>query len=174
MNELPHRFRESSFRRYEPFIARAIEAWPNAIKADPSLFNIAQVTFACRCRDAITSLSNNKWDTTVDMSKFEKSTLVVSERVDGTVLIGSKQGIANFAGMVKTMEITNPVPETTSERIFTLTTKEQKALLMELSSRRLLSPRLFVQGLTDQEVEQYQVEWDVALDKHDDKTYILI
>ena len=176
MNELPHRFRESSFRKYEMFIHSAVEAWPAAVKALPNLFNVSQVTFACRCRDAIKSLATNKWDTTVNLLKFMTiaDSLVVSERLDGSVLIGSKSGIANFATLTKSLALEAPAPEQTSEHIFTVSTEAEKTLLMELSSRRLLSPRLYFQGFTDDEVAQYQLNYDVALDKHDEKTYILI
>src|SRR5271157_786104 len=175
--ELPHRFREESFRKYEMILNNAVQAWPNAVKADPHLFNVAQVTFACRCRDAKKSLHDHHWETMIDMQKFEaiQSKLEVSERTDGTVLIGSAEAISKFAAFNTNMTIIPPVPEHSGNTpIFTLAGLEAKELLMKLSSARLLAPRIYVQGITQDEVVQFQMNYDTAIDKHDDKTYVII
>jgi len=177
MNDLPHRFRQDSFRKYEPFIRSAVDAWPNMVKADPAQYNVAQVTFACRLRDAKRSLYEHHWPTDVDIEKFNKIgflNIEVSERIDGSVLVGSHEAIVKYAEATTSMPVATLVPEHSSEHIFTLTTKEQKELLMELSARRLLAPRMFVMGLTSDEVDFYQKNYDVALDKHDERTWILI
>ena len=177
--QLPHRFRESSFRKYEWYIAQAVEAFPATIAVMPRSLGISSITFACRCRDAIKSHRDYNWTpSTVHRGKFEDCApyLVVSERSDGSILMGSREAIIKHATDANSGAFSVPAPSeaTVSGEVLTLSTKEQKDLIMLLSHRRLLQPKLFLTGLTDPEVAAYQQRYDIAIDKHDDTTYILI
>jgi hypothetical protein len=177
MNQsLPHRFRESSFRDYEDFIRTAINLSPSAYKIDPALHNKAQVTLACRLRDAMRSYKDHNWPCSFDREKFlhlyDEKKLSVSERTDGTILVGSLSAIESFATSSNGVK-TPAIPEVKDAEILVLTSIEQKELIMLLSSRRLLAPRMRLFGLTDAEVEQFQCNYDVALEKTPDG-YILI
>jgi hypothetical protein len=175
-NELPQRFRESSFRDYERTIAAAMSTSPIAFKVDPRLLGKAQVTFACRLRDAMKSYKDNNWPSILDHEKFlimyESKRLMVSERTDGSILIGSQSAIDQFATSSNGVK-TPAIPEAKNSEILIVQTIDEKKLLMILSSRRLLAPRLRVFGLNDPEVEQFQLDYDVALEKTPDG-YILI
>src|ERR1700679_445189 len=96
--ELPHRYRFDQFKRYEIYINHAVEAHPQAVKCDPQLFNIKQITFVARLRDAMRSLWDNKWETTINKIKFREiyPLIQVTERVDGTILIGTKEAIRGW------------------------------------------------------------------------------
>jgi len=176
MNELPQRFRESSFRDYERTIAAAMNVSPVAFKVDPRLLGKAQVTFACRLRDAMKSYKDNNWPSILDHEKFlimyESKKLIVSERTDGSILIGSLSAIDQFATSSNGVK-NPPIAEVKDAPILVLTSTDQKNLLMLLSSRRLLAPRMRIFGLSDAEVEQFQLDYDVALEKTSDG-YILI
>ena len=69
MKDLPYRFREQSFRRFEPHINDIVNCFPEPIVIDPS--PLSQVTFSCRLRDAIKSLSENRWPTDINMERFD-------------------------------------------------------------------------------------------------------
>ena len=176
MNELPQRFRESSFRDYERTIAAAMNVSPVAFKVDPRLLGKAQVTFACRLRDAMKSYKDNNWSSILDHEKFlimyESKKLIVSERTDGSILIGSLSAIDQFTTSSNGVK-NPPIAEVKDAPILVLTSTDQKNLLMLLSSRRLLAPRMRIFGLSDAEVEQFQLDYDVALEKTSDG-YILI
>ena len=175
-NELPQRFRESSFRDYERTIAVAMNSSPVAFKVDPKLAGKAQVTFACRLRDAMKSYKDNNWHSILDRENFllmyESKRLIVSERTDGSILIGSTSAIEQFATSSNGAKV-SAVAEVKDAEILVLTSTDQKNLLMLLSSRRLLAPRLRVFGITDSEAEQFQLDYDIALEKITDG-YILI
>ena len=86
---LPYRFRESSFRRYEPHIAEVVASFPDPVTIDPS--PLSPVTCSCRFRDAMRSLKKHCWETKIDFGQFDRihPNVVVSEG-EGKVLIGPK------------------------------------------------------------------------------------
>ena len=57
-NDLPHRFKQSTFRLYEPFIAAAIKT-RDVVEINPS--PLRATTFAARCRDAIIAKKRFNW-----------------------------------------------------------------------------------------------------------------
>ena len=175
--QLPHRFRETAFRKYEHIISSAVDAFPATITIDPAIVSVTGVTFACRCRDAMTSLKEHHWSTHIDMDKFLDiaSRIVVSERTDGKIIIGSREGIAatlNVTSTGNTVATISPIQP--SEKTFTLSTPEQKELVMLLAHERLIAPRLFLTGITDAEALDFQQRYDISLDKHSSNVYILI
>lgn len=174
--ELPYRFRESSFRDFEPFINNIVEAYPNAVKADPSLFKKAQVTFACRLRDAIKSYKDNHWISYINRDKFETivDSIVVSERSDGSILSGSKDGIERFASSGGHQALNHEVALPEGSDFVADLTKPSKQLLAELSQARKLSPRLTIIGLSDSDVEELERSYDIGINKNEDGSYTLI
>lgn len=67
---------EATFRRYEPFITKAVNAWPVETKFTVGDMiidgtRVSPHTFAARLRDAITSVKKFNWEpTTVDVKKL--------------------------------------------------------------------------------------------------------
>lgn len=87
--QLPHRFRESSFRNYEGAIDTVVKAWPFAYSFVPD--NVE--TFSCRLRDAMTSLREHRWSTYIDMVKFLQihSSIRVAIKPNGSVRCGPRE-----------------------------------------------------------------------------------
>ncbi len=174
MQPLPHRYRESQFRRYEHFIARAVSTAPAAILCDPKLFNIAATTFAARLRDAIKSYHDNNWpSSTISRPAFDilYPSLTVAHRADGTVLLGDRNAIRGYQSIGNPAPI---VPEASSIVTISVIHLTAAELIMQLSHRRLLAPRLILTGLTEVDVDTYQQKYDIALDRNEDGTYTLI
>lgn len=72
---IPSYLSESTFRTYEPYIARAVAAWPEETSfttfVTPDGKKLSANTFVARFRDAITSLRRFGWETTaVDLTKL--------------------------------------------------------------------------------------------------------
>lgn len=65
-----YRFSERCFRRYEPYIKRALELFPDSLVIELEV--TAQSTFVLRCRDSIRSLLHNEWETIIDVSLLVK------------------------------------------------------------------------------------------------------
>lgn len=93
---LPHRFSEKSFRRYESIIAKAVNAFPLAVKINPSDLGLAAETVRGRLRDALTSYKEHRWSSVrFEFHAFAQihDRLVVALEPDGTVIIGTKDSI---------------------------------------------------------------------------------
>jgi len=167
---LPHRFRESSFRKYEHFITQAVNAYPKCVAVYPQSLGIASATFACRCRDAITSYRQHRWISTIDDRKFNDVgvLLVVSERDNGSILIGSREAMHTPKHSVRDYVAATETP------VLHLDTKAEKDFLMLLSHKRLIAPQLHLTGLNDEEALSYQAQYDIALNRHSDSVYVLI
>jgi hypothetical protein len=69
-NQIPQRFRENAFRRYEKTIATFIELAPSDLIFEPRELDVAFETAQQRLRDAIRSLYTYKWTSQVNMAKF--------------------------------------------------------------------------------------------------------
>lgn len=73
----PPQLSEATFRTYEPFIHRAITAWPEETRfTREEMINsssgrpLSPNTFAARMRDSVTSLRRFGWETYIDLAKF--------------------------------------------------------------------------------------------------------
>lgn len=88
--QLPPRFTEASFRRYEGAISTVIASWPKAITFDT--MPLRPVTFACRLRDAMRSLSEHSWMTDIDLVRFQMLyPFIVVREADGKVVVGGRE-----------------------------------------------------------------------------------
>lgn len=91
--DIPPRFTEASFRRYEPFIHSAIAILPSALEIDPrGSLGLSPETVSARLRDAMRSLHTYRWTTSVDMVKFNEyyQALEVA-RKDNLVIVRLKE-----------------------------------------------------------------------------------
>lgn len=90
---IPSHLSEHVFRWCEPFIARAVKAWPQETRFTPDEMRtldgvkVSPNTFSARMRDAVTSLRRFKWDTTIDTVKLSAMVghYVIAFASDGTV-----------------------------------------------------------------------------------------
>lgn len=95
MTNLPHRFSEKSFRRYEGIIYAVTERFPQPTVINPVDLTLSAETVRGRLRDAITSLKHHCWQTKIPMDVFLKihDEIVVSLRPDGKVVVGDKDTV---------------------------------------------------------------------------------
>lgn len=104
-SELTYRLRESTFRIYEPYIARAIAQWPEPVAINPA--PLRATTFAARLRDAILRLHIYITTTEIDLAVFDavydKLTVV---HIDQTVSIGPRTPKGRKPGAVVTTAAT--------------------------------------------------------------------
>lgn len=85
--ELPHRFKQSTFDQYEPFIARAVKTG-EIVEINPA--PLRATTFAARARDAITAKRRFNWPATFTTAELDDSNITVRHG-EHTVQIGPKQ-----------------------------------------------------------------------------------
>lgn len=133
---LPPRFRESAFRRYEPYIAQAVKDFPGPTKF--VMTNLSSVTFSNRLRDAITSLMANSWTTTVNIPKLRsiEPTLQVSDRGD-SVWVGDRATLSMHAQVVD-----EPVRHTSAKETSVPSINELESLLSLVNNGVLSGPFL--------------------------------
>ena len=172
-NQIPHRFNEQSFRRYEPFIKRVMEDWPSVLTFD--VRPIATCTFACRLRDAMRSLVQFRWPTSIDLEKFIKlqPEVCVSERINGQVLVGpiyllrtrkpisgAEQATAEFSAKSNSgIEFNSQ----SANKILSVDRPSQQVLdsLACLLENRLLT-KVILTGVSLEVVEELEHRFDVA------------
>lgn len=157
---LPHRFRETQFRRYELAIASVVERFPNITRFTPEEIGLSAVTFACRFRDACASFFNHSWTSdTINRTKFNTiyQDMVVSER-GHEVWVGSAEMLkAPPVYSIEAQYLGTPLP--INAGMFS-----PFSLLAYLSHNRLLQPVL-ITDLSDAAAQQLLSEYDINLVK---------
>lgn len=88
---LPSRLSEKTFRRYEPYIERAVAISPNNLII-PCPADTSVNTFVGRLRDSMVSLDAYSWSTNIDLDRFRhlrttKQLQVANEIRDGESFI---------------------------------------------------------------------------------------
>lgn len=163
---LPHRFRESSFRKYEHIIGTIVRHFPTVLEHH---FDGSPVTFTCRLRDAMKSFLDNKWTSqVVDYEAFKHiyGDIVVSEH-EGRVFTGSRESIKNRHVATDLSKLhahiadapTQAIPRLVVHDISTL-----EALCVLLSARTLTGPYT-LEGirLEATDVQRLEQFYDVAI-----------
>lgn len=93
LSQPPPQLSESVFRWCEPYITRAVNAWPEETRFAPEEmvkldgYRVSPNTFAARMRDAVTSVIKYGWDTTINVPRLKEMTGLysVSYAEDGSV-----------------------------------------------------------------------------------------
>jgi hypothetical protein len=168
----PAHLSERTFRRFEPYIRKAVASSPTPVTITP--IGLRPVTFAARMRDAIRSFSIYRWQSDIPLERFlelyERRDLTTTLDDGGMVIIGPLgQGktlapagqIVDRASHNNEMSVwTNPNP------------LELRALCILLSNRRIPGPfRLTL--CPDEVIEQVpfvEENFDVAVTKVNDHT----
>lgn len=86
-NELPYRLRESTFRIYEPLIAKAIRDAPTPVMVNPAPLRCT--TYAARLRDAISAFKRFQWPSSFSLFELTTASLNVRHN-EATVYLGPK------------------------------------------------------------------------------------
>ncbi len=162
---LPYRFREDSFRKYESVILEITNSIPRK-----SIFTtgLSPVTFACRLRDAMRSLSDNRWETQINMEKFLKwhPQIMVSEQADGSVAVGTRESLKTVIDDAIAVFIPN-TDNTTSNEVIRVANLNEARILAELASFRLLVKKVRISNLSDEDAKLLEETYDCRIDKVD-------
>lgn len=102
---IPSRLSEKAFRFYELPIRSIVCSWPGPIVFDPASYHRSPETFACRLRDAMRSLRDWRWPSSVALDRFLAlhNQVVVSITDQGMVRVGTKESLCLKS--VPTMDI---------------------------------------------------------------------
>ena len=169
---IPHRFREKAFRRYEQLIGQIVNSFPSICTFKPSQFNLSPVTFSCRLRDAIKSWEQNHWPTTAfTQAAFDRARLagiMVSESPESSIVYaGGKDAmrgtITNFKPLASSAPVANAAAALPPLKI-DATHPNDKHLLCKLAEYRALACELHVTGLSADDVVQLQQQYDVSIE----------
>jgi hypothetical protein len=169
---LPPRFREKAFRRYETDLYLAVRNYPETGIIDPATKGLSPVTVAQRLRDAKTSYLQHDWKPTrIDRQRFLQvhEDLIVRETMDGMVKIGPCK---------EAEESSNTSPPSFDEprerRIVDMTdcSIDEIRTMARLAHERALAVRIRV-SIDNATVESLYDQWDIGLERLSDGLYIL-
>lgn len=165
--ELPHRFRESTFRRYEPLIAQALAQWPNPLVLPPRV-DIAQETLCCGIRNAMRSLHENRWASDIiDMADFDANYATIEVARVGADVVVRKSPHAAKVPMVFQQQAMLVIHLPTNE--------EFKAAIILREGQRV--PPVCFTGLTDDQratIPEIEALGHVAFTTQPDGSVLLI
>lgn len=173
MKDLPYRFREAAFKRYEGVIASVVAAYPACVDFKPrEEFGLSPTTFSCRLRDAMRSAIDNKWPT----SRFDLMRLMqihddiqVAERND-VVKVGSKEQVREAAPLQVDVEAYKAATSSPIE----LLNDAEKVFLCRLIIKGVLATPLIVHGLTEIDTECLQQTFDLAIIPNKDGSHTIL
>lgn len=167
---LPHRFRESSFRRYEQTIRDAVNAWPQVCVFNPLTVGLQPITFSNRLRDAKTSLLQYNWKTDVDVEKLLRirEDFIVAERGD-LVLTGSKETLKTYTQLPSAQTYIDKSVKSPTPLLIT-------AIMVCIHNRVLVGPIVleFDQPADPATAEFFEQEYDVAIDASNPRKWIVL
>jgi len=158
---LPNRFTESAFRRYEAIIANIIDSYPAPVTINPKDIRLSCETVSARLRDAITSYRAHRWESTVVDDRIDN--MLISVRVLPNGLV-----VASGPGGVNAVNTTQP----TKTAEINLNETPIKVLCL-LAASRLLTRPVKVFPLLADDANVLEGLFDVSLTKCGDATYIL-
>ena len=105
---LPFRLTEKCFRVYEPYIAYAMRILPSSYTIDVMPDKLAPTTVEARMRDAMRSLRQFRWTTSVDMIRFDALYDDIKVNIDGKTVVISLRNTTQQT--VSTVSATLDVP----------------------------------------------------------------
>jgi hypothetical protein len=164
---LPSHLSVEMFRRYESFIALAVNNFPEATRFTP-IAELTLNTFTARLRDSITSFRRYEWETSIiDVKKFKEIDGRFVVKIDSAnhCCYFCVRGAAGRApeGMTVPGEF---VPVTnkpsTSGFLSTLTTQETEAFALLLSNKRIDGPVLIIGELNKEFMESLMLKFDIG------------
>lgn len=170
---LPHRLRQSSFRKYENTITKIVNTFPKVVVVPSG--NLAAITIAARLRDAMLSLHTYGWPSSVNMAKFldNYSDIKVSHR-GASIVVGSREEIRRYDAVIP-IELGS-----TAEELASLTDKIKKVdrhgfkFVCELVSDKTCGKvRVECNDADEPFTQSLEMLFDVRIDKQPDNSYII-
>ena len=168
----PH-LREPIFRAYEPLITRAISAFTSTPRVETSFsvpHGTAPSTFVANFRNAILSLKQYKWETTVDVAALWSinKQYVITRETDGLVWFRAR-GRAGAPNLL-TSEARSHTAHT-SHLAFSLglvpwldaTQDEISALCLLIHTKRITGPVVIIGQIGWELTQSLLAQYDVAI-----------
>ncbi len=136
-------------------------AFLGQLSSDPT--PLSQVTFSCRLRDAMKSLSLNRWQTEISMERFDKiyRDIVVSEE-QGVVRVGSSDTNRNNKPLIPCGKVTETSGTKFVELIYPDLGLFVAACLM--GNRKILNEVRAI-GVEDEWLEKHATSLDLHLER---------
>jgi len=170
---IPSHLSEKIFREYEPFIMRAVNAFPTetsfTVPSDRS-----PATFLARFRDAILSVKNFKWQTTIDMDKLWRLSAERKFALRHGVINGSpvvwfgnriRQGVPNgLLSEAREYTASNPA-RIGAVPLRDITEEELRALVVLLNGRHLAGSWSTPTAFPFELISQLTLSYDVAISR---------
>lgn len=160
MQTVPHRFKKEQFDRYAPFIAKALENWPNLTKVVPQA--VSMETFSARFRDAVTAAIKFGYEhPSVSQDDLKKNgpDLSVAMRAD-CVIIGPRHAIRADSNLGSVLPNSNKK----NDEIEVKNDPDCLAhVCMLLHNRAFVNtPTLFVRAVEPDIINKLEEKWDVC------------
>ncbi len=172
-DRLPQRLRESSFRRYESVIAKAVKSFPKNVVVNPKG---SPVTFSYRLRDAMLSLYRYKWSTkTVDMDKF--NSLYSEDRKLRQIHVSHIGENISIGGDIEPSQSPSEdfvYTEPQGDQLFPISNSIELNLLCLLASSRYLGRPIKISPSFNFDTLELENNFDVSVTTNVDGTYTII
>lgn len=166
MSQPPARLNERSFRRYESVIFRAVTTFPAAFEVATPQPN----AYACGLRNALKSLYQFQWQTTVPHNLFLElyaSRKIVVREATGKVVIGDRHTTKErpkAVGPPASGLIIKPHRSEADSPIVDVNTRVDFALC-GLATEYVLARPVILRGLTDEAATELKQSFDVLLER---------
>lgn len=186
MTALLYRYRESTFRRYEPALAKIVDTLPHITLLNPKDFDLPLnvATCAIYLRATSKSLFDNEWKTFINVDTFRASyPLVFSETsTSGLVISGTREAIKLYlkeSGQATRSENAPSSKEKPEEERFTIFTDDvginELLTFISLATKgSFTKPIKFKTSLPQQRLIELEEQHNVALIEQGDGFYLLI
>lgn len=162
---IPQRFSEAAFRRYEPTIVIVMTNWPLVQTFDPA--PLSAETFANRLRDSMRSLMDYGWKTDINTGRFIELRAEISVRIrnDGRVIVGPRLTPITF---------TNETTPEANNTVFKVTAPPPAVIqaLFTLLHNRLITQVIVVEP-NEIVINEYAEGFDVAVIRKGDHLIIV-
>ena len=170
-SQLPRRFREQSFRKFEVIINSVISAYPNVITFNPyTTHHLSQETFAARFRDAMRSYSEHYWNSNIiNRERFLEvcdNISVAMAHNNSLIRIGDKNELKKPS--LEVSKSTYRMPELKAvPGLIALNSEGELELICKLAALRLLSQEVKCTGFTEHNKLKYEQIYDCSIELED-------
>lgn len=167
---IPSRLGERAFRTYEHYIQQILNRYPDVVDLTNQHTGFKNSTFAARLRDAMASFVKYRWKSSVNIELFTEKykDIQVSER-DGRIRAGSKAFLATPG---ESMIVLSPTPSGSGVQ-FDSPSREALAILCKLSSKQFLTRSIVITGLSAEDVDWANDNYDISLIQTKPNIYLL-
>lgn len=167
---VPYHKSEKMFRRYEQHIASVLQHWPEPVSFDAKPLSVT--TFSCRFRDAITSVLEYNWPTSLDLERLR------ALRDEFEVCVVAGMVMVRKKGLGKAMATVGKLDEvlTHDDFIFTLNNPEPAVLFAAaiLVDRKVITRPIKIKNTPRSLLDQVTERFDVGISDDVHGYYVML